>query len=113
MQRRSSRLFLPIKMADELHRNRRQHHRAGFRDGAATCAFSQRQETCAYTKRHLSAADPVVSVAEASVSQLAGTGLEMPFSPIAQPRGPSDESQGARDGLAGNSCHGDFDERRD
>ena len=53
----------------------------------------------------------MVSVAEAGVSQLAGTGLEMPFSPIAQPRVPADEPQGARDGLAGNSCYGDFNER--
>lgn len=91
MQRRSSRLLLPFSWTDKLRRDSRQHYRAGFRDGAATCAVTQRQKRCACAEHYLAAAAPVVSVAEASVSQLAGSDLK------GQP-------QGVPDGLAGKSC---------
>lgn len=69
---------------DEISRDSRWHHCAGIRDGAASCAFSQRQKTCARAKHRLPTAAPVVSVADVNVSQLAGTELEVPFSPIAK-----------------------------
>src|SRR5690242_1247401 len=75
-----------MKRTDEWHRDSRQHHRAGVGDGAATCAFAQRQTRCACAKRHLPTTDAVVSVAEASVSQWAGT--EQVVSPLSQLRNP-------------------------
>lgn len=101
VQRRSCGYSYRSRWTDEWHRDRGQHRRIGFRDGAATCAFAQRQESCACAEHHLAAAAAVVSVAEASVSQLAGTELAVALSPIAHPRGPADEPQGARDSLAG------------